>query len=790
MALDPRFIVVSDLQSLFVNKNNGEPLAGGIVTFYKDADHSTLKPVYQLTGSPPNYSYSALPNPCILGAAGNFVDEEGNDIVPYYFPYDGDPDDSENTVELYYVTVESSGESPQFVRQAWPNFVRDDTDLEGLLNYVPNGQFLLHNNIPVSDTKEAGEIRAAVTDLAYGGWTFERPGGSSAKDIVTFEPIGTITTPDANPSFALKVVTETPSVGDAYKDVRLKFTDVNKFASNTQQYTFAIAANTNTGSTMELQLILIKNFGSGGSTTLEIPITAFDIQPANSINQVSFTFGTNEDYTVGTDSFIQLALRYPVAAVSDSEFTNAVLTPGAVNITGFPQTPDAKFKYEAIAGFIDTPDYDGKDLYLKPILTKSGLAFDDSVIGDVVAESAIHTYTSGVSTTTNRLMANGGKYERIGYSTLGIPYQRLADKYWIESIKTPRYGTGSGYLTAIFSGTGNELRIDTNDAKAVTDATDTSTTFTISNIAKGGVWYTKAYLISADTFLLQNLNFGAVANAADVDTTFTIFSPYRLGSTLLPEISRITTVAASFLADPGNPGHYFTFESYNAGVQKFYVWYQITNETDPAPALYTGIKINLTGTETAAIVAQKTREALNGWQCTKILTVAASAIPAGAYFNIYSSTTQFYVWYKKDGVGTDPAVVGATGIQVDILAADTNTIVATKTQETINRKYFAVPNYQGMFLRGWDNGANIEPEADTRYSLVPGIIGDELGTSQLDDIYSHTHRTWTDPLSVGTGSSIVADEGDTRATQIDDNEYMGGYESRPVNTNVNYAIIY
>jgi hypothetical protein len=122
MAIDPRFIVTSDLESYFVSKDDGEPLAGGIITFYSDLNRSTKKPVYQISGSPPNYVYTVLPNPCVLSDVGTFQDALGNNIVPYYFPYEGTPDDDNTTVELYYITVESSGGVAQFTREGWPNF--------------------------------------------------------------------------------------------------------------------------------------------------------------------------------------------------------------------------------------------------------------------------------------------------------------------------------------------------------------------------------------------------------------------------------------------------------------------------------------------------------------------------------------------------------------------------------------------------------------------------------------------------------------------------------------------
>jgi hypothetical protein len=99
MSADPRFICASDLQLYLVDKDTGGPLSGGEVAFYSDVNRNELKAVYQLSGSAPNYTFTPLDNPCTLSSVGTFQDEGGNDIVPYYFPYEGTPDDSNNEEE-------------------------------------------------------------------------------------------------------------------------------------------------------------------------------------------------------------------------------------------------------------------------------------------------------------------------------------------------------------------------------------------------------------------------------------------------------------------------------------------------------------------------------------------------------------------------------------------------------------------------------------------------------------------------------------------------------------------
>jgi hypothetical protein len=70
---------------------------------------------------------------------------------------------------------------------------------------------------------------------------------------------------------------------------------------------------------------------------------------------------------------------------------------------------------------------------------------------------------------------------------------------------------------------------------------------------------------------------------------------------------------------------------------------------------------------------------------TDIQVAPASAITAGEYFTLNSAndTREYYFWFRKSGSGTDPAVAGKTGVVIDILNADADTVVATKVANAI-----------------------------------------------------------------------------------------------------------
>src|SRR5271155_5297880 len=140
-SLDSRFICSSDIDSYFVDKDSGLPMAGGIVTFYSDVNRTALKPVYQLTGTPGNYTYAPLNNPITLSSSGTYQDARGNNIAVYYYPFTSTPTANTGVQELYYVVVVNSGMVPQLVRQGWPQDAGRGTPpvtTGEIENFIPN----------------------------------------------------------------------------------------------------------------------------------------------------------------------------------------------------------------------------------------------------------------------------------------------------------------------------------------------------------------------------------------------------------------------------------------------------------------------------------------------------------------------------------------------------------------------------------------------------------------------------------------------------------------------------
>ena len=88
MAQDPHYIPAFSIEDVLLDKDTGAPLSGGLVYFEQDNQRGVLKPVYQITGSSPNYTYVQLPNPMTLSSIGTFQDALDNPVIPYFFPFD------------------------------------------------------------------------------------------------------------------------------------------------------------------------------------------------------------------------------------------------------------------------------------------------------------------------------------------------------------------------------------------------------------------------------------------------------------------------------------------------------------------------------------------------------------------------------------------------------------------------------------------------------------------------------------------------------------------------------
>lgn len=207
MALDERYITSIDLEEYFVNNETGEPLSGGTIEFWVDTSRATPKPVYQLTGSPPNYTYTELPNPITLSSVGTVVNNSGTNVAIYYFPFDAD-----GNLELYFIVVRDSDGTVQEIREAWPNVTpaADPTKTENSVsNMIGNSQFVDVLFEPQYGTtiSFAGALSEEVFAIAP-DWDLVISSNGAGSVVVNRTPIAGSSNVDTNPPFMIDIEPE------------------------------------------------------------------------------------------------------------------------------------------------------------------------------------------------------------------------------------------------------------------------------------------------------------------------------------------------------------------------------------------------------------------------------------------------------------------------------------------------------------------------------------------------------------------------------------------------------
>lgn len=197
MALDSHYIPAFTLETVFLDKDSGAPLSGGILTFYEDDNRTVPKSVFQLTGTPPTYSYLDIGPTITLSSIGTCA--VGDDpFVPYLFPYDDAGD-----VQLYYMTVTSSAGTAQFAREAIPYIAGSGTEGGGnnIENELSNPQF---SEVLFGETGTAYAITlASSTSLPVGpNWYLDLVGSGTVTLTQLALVAGTVST---NPPYALDI---------------------------------------------------------------------------------------------------------------------------------------------------------------------------------------------------------------------------------------------------------------------------------------------------------------------------------------------------------------------------------------------------------------------------------------------------------------------------------------------------------------------------------------------------------------------------------------------------------
>ncbi len=584
---------------------------------------------------------------------------------------------------------------------------------------------------------------------------------------------------------------------DAFVYLGVRWNDVNKF-QNAGTFTFSIWSESN-ASSINVQLLLIRNCGAGGSTPSPILLDTYALSTGWGQFTTSFTFPSNAALTIGKGSYVELAISFPGNVTFDCSFTNAILMAGMVS-NPLLNTTTSEQQLLSLPESLPIPDTQGMDLYLPWVNTPGGATYDDSSIGSLMQSLSSTAPVSWLP------MDGMTQYDPNTWSSDGIPYSRLFNKIlWNSTLRVSIGGTGPTFATALplISDT-TTLLMSTNNAAAQSVATDgispTGFTFNPANtpfIAGNATYNLLSSPWHSTGFFVYCLSTGTGAQAT-VDsgphpTGFTFFSETTSTDSTPRQLTYISGVGAgsTLKVGSGTAKYFLTANT----TTKFYVWYQVDGVgNDPAVASSTGIKVNLLSAYTSADVVLATSRAISGYSQNFITFLAGSSVPASSYFNLPTTKGTAVVWYKVNGSGTAPA--GSILIEVDIFTTDGAMTVASKTQAAINSKYYVIPSSYGAFLRGNDPSSLFDIDATGRWTYNGILSGANPGTYELGQNQSHEHNFIVQPgtqemITIGLGVQGVQG-GSTFFINYPAPPTLasGDQEAIPFNLSVNYFIKY
>lgn len=313
------------LQDYLVDKDTGTPLANGIVSLYEDSSRSTYKNWYYQTGSSPNYTWVALDNPLTLSSVGTIQDPNGNDVIPFYYPYD---EEDENVRQPYYITVYSADENGeqdvlQFTRENFP-YQRSGSSpfstSSTLRNYILNNVYW--RNIGSADLENETDLIIAPSQ--HDGYTNgdirfikDVTGGNDDLIFASMADAGYELENDITPEFYLEMECSNGN-GETVKCIQYPISlHVATLAG--QPYTLVLPAINIDGAAngyLDLYIYQYTGTGAGSASTLtEIGLGRYQLNNEFTPIVVSDIFPSAESNlgTGGDDAFF-LRVQYPLDA--------------------------------------------------------------------------------------------------------------------------------------------------------------------------------------------------------------------------------------------------------------------------------------------------------------------------------------------------------------------------------------------------------------------------------------------------------------------------------------------
>ncbi len=446
MAIDPSLLIAAPiLQDYFVDKTTGAPLSGGIVTLYQDNSRTTLKNWYYQSGTPGNYTYIPLPNPATLSDVGTIEDGNGNDTIPFFYPYS----ELDNTTKQpYYITVDNSAGQRQFTRQNFPFNPGTQTGNVNATNnnLIANNEFwrnigsLNATTLDNSLTFNGGTLYyATIAPSQHDGFTdmsdiqfFKNANGSV--DTLTFEKFVTnfpnqIIPDDVTPEFYLNINCSGTGA-ETLKYVQIPIQLHVDALSGVTNCSATIAAMAETGNPT-ITIDLLQFLGTGVTSPAVSTLETIILSNSWAKYTVTFTMPSAQGAALGGggDDALYLQIGLPVATVFDIN----IAKPG-VFLALEPPTNDFQ-TYDEINSIISSPRTGDIRTSLNTFYPYGWVAMSGGTIGNATSNgtaranidtwplfellwNAFHSYTSGSTNLLAQMVTSAGSNVAYGGSAI------------------------------------------------------------------------------------------------------------------------------------------------------------------------------------------------------------------------------------------------------------------------------------------------------------------------------------------------------------------------------------
>jgi hypothetical protein len=737
MAANPIYAINTPLINYFIYKNGpkiGEPLVAGKLHFYRNDDHATRADTYSDVSDPQNPVVNT--NPIVLSAVGSCPPIYLQDI-PYFIIIESAEGEVDATLTNYRGAV----------------FGQDTNNTSDTINnLLANGQFSYPIQFNREDQTE-GQITEAVTEVAL-GWNFVQDFGvesnnvkfnNIASELIEGDPqFECVVTSIPTLAETVKYLTAIYGSATAFEGFEMTFSIqmINKNLSGTIPVTISIEKNFgddgsatlieniatfDVTSTRTKFNISFTNPSSSGAVVGPGNYAAIRVNfPLNQFLSVGLTnvlmelgsfenpiyvgqdFSTEVSQSLGAVTEVEdLGLKdnYGLMTYSDGLIFPLAKTGDIVLSAEGIDYPD-KLEIETPGQILPVSGYSEKNIPYRRLYNVIGNTYGGSNEYDLIVTSNgnVVTFTSGrgarqISDYTN---GNIGAGYVVANPVVGLKYDfdlvldpsnnRKIIMTWIDEFainQTP--GTSSQNPNVVSSGAiGNYFRAvapvgvspsippdwgsqsiltTTLDPGSPSDRPSASIEFVSENISSyvtyniqwrwitgvGGLPYISSANLLEFAIDLSNNSRGRYS------------APQSAGN--LPPINGPAIIR--FMLN----GNFGSFPGFT-----------------PQANLYT-IDFNMLTSES---LESNIKRFISQIANPFVWTITINSAPLASQYFLYSSGpsdtgTEYYGWYRVNGVGTDPAIGGRTGIMIDILSTDSVNAIAQKTADAVNSLNFNLP---------------------------------------------------------------------------------------------------